>query len=228
MASISWPTTCAAETQERRRNLYARARGGHVRFWRRYGSPPFIDDPLFRSALPPERLAVLRTTKHAEQAADPMRSTHRRMFETDKRTVKKLLDADVRLGFGTDSGGEPNRFFLQGWFEHRQMELLRDAGLSPMQIIQTFSKNNSEILGIDKELWNARKRQGGRPPGSDRRCSAFTTSLQKVGCVRVRKCSRPASFPWLACIGTALVTQLARLLGLRGTWRFWLKISAIG
>jgi hypothetical protein len=152
MASISWPTTCAAETQERRRNLYARARGGHVRFWRRYGSPPFIDDPLFRSALPPERLAVLRTTKHAEQAADPMRSTHRRMFETDKRTVKKLLDADVRLGFGTDSGGEPNRFFLQGWFEHRQMELLRDAGLAPMQIIQTFSKNNSEILGIDKDF----------------------------------------------------------------------------
>ena len=54
--------------------------------------PAFIDDPLFRSALPPEQLAVLRTTKHAEQAADPMRSTYRRMFETDKRNVKKLLD----------------------------------------------------------------------------------------------------------------------------------------
>jgi imidazolonepropionase-like amidohydrolase len=114
--------------------------------------PAFIDDPLFRSALPPERLAVLRTTKHAEQAADPMRSTYQRMFETDKRNVKKLLDADVRLGFGTDSAGEPNRFFLQGWFEHRQMELLRNAGLSPMQILQTFSKNNSEILGIDKDF----------------------------------------------------------------------------
>jgi imidazolonepropionase-like amidohydrolase len=114
--------------------------------------PAFIDDPLFRSALPPERLAVLRTTKHAEQAADPMRSTYQRMFETDKRNVKKLLDTGVRLGFGTDSGGEANRFFLQGWFEHRQMELLRDAGLSPMQIIQTFSKNNSEMLGIDKDF----------------------------------------------------------------------------
>ena len=114
--------------------------------------PAFIDDPLFRSALPAERLAVLRTTKHAEQAGDPMRSTYQRMFETDKRNVKKLLDTGVRLGFGTDSGGEANRFFLQGWFEHRQMELLRDAGLSPMQIIQTFSKNNSEMLGIDKDF----------------------------------------------------------------------------
>ena len=81
-----------------------------------------------------------------------MRPTYQRMFETDKRNVKRLLDAGIRLGFGTDLGGEPNRFFLQGWFEHRQMELLRDAGLSPMQIIQTFSKNNSELLGIDKDF----------------------------------------------------------------------------
>jgi imidazolonepropionase-like amidohydrolase len=114
--------------------------------------PAFIEDPLFQSALAPEQRAVLRTTKHAEQAADPMRSTYQRMFETDKRNVKKLLDADVPLGFGTDSGGELNRFFLQGWFEHRQMELLRDAGLSPMQIIQAFSKNNSEILRIDNDF----------------------------------------------------------------------------
>jgi imidazolonepropionase-like amidohydrolase len=32
------------------------------------------------------------------------------------------------------------------------MELLRDAGLSPMQIIETFSKNNSEMLGIDRDF----------------------------------------------------------------------------
>ena len=114
--------------------------------------PAFINEPLFQNALSPERLVALRTTKHAEQAVDPMRPTYQRMFETDKRNVKRLLDAGIRLGFGTDSGGEPNPFFLQGWFEHRQMELLRDAGLSPMQIIQTFSKNNSEMLDIDKDF----------------------------------------------------------------------------
>ena len=32
------------------------------------------------------------------------------------------------------------------------MELMRDAGLSPMQIIQSFSKNNAEMLGIDREF----------------------------------------------------------------------------
>jgi imidazolonepropionase-like amidohydrolase len=54
--------------------------------------------------------------------------------------------------FGTDSGGDLNRYFIQGFYEQRQMELLRDAGLTPMQIIQTFSKNTSEALGIDKEF----------------------------------------------------------------------------
>ena len=32
------------------------------------------------------------------------------------------------------------------------MELMRDAGLTPMQIIQSFSRYNSELLGIDSEL----------------------------------------------------------------------------
>ena len=32
------------------------------------------------------------------------------------------------------------------------MELMRDAGFTPMQIIQAFSKSNSEMLGIDKEF----------------------------------------------------------------------------
>src|SRR5690242_17560294 len=63
-----------------------------------------------------------------------------------------MSDAGVRLGFGTDSGGDRNRYFIQGFYEHRQMELLRDAGLTPMQVIQAFSKSNAELLGIDKEF----------------------------------------------------------------------------
>ena len=58
----------------------------------------------------------------------------------------------MRVALGTDSGGDPNRFFIQGWAEHRQMELMVDAGLTPMQVIQAFSKGSSEALRIDKEF----------------------------------------------------------------------------
>ena len=115
-------------------------------------SPGFTDNPFFQKGLTPERLALLKTKKRDEQANDPARPKLMNAFEIDKINVKKLSNAGIKLGFGTDSGGEPNRFFIQGFFEHRQMELLRDAGLSPMQVIQTFSKNNSELLGIDQDF----------------------------------------------------------------------------
>lgn len=111
----------------------------------------FTSDPFFLRALTPQQLAKL-PEKRAESANDRQRALWLRMFETDKRNVKKLVDAGIRLGFGTDSGGDPNRYFVQGFSEHRQMDLLRDAGLTPMQIIVSFSKSNSELLGIDKDF----------------------------------------------------------------------------
>jgi imidazolonepropionase-like amidohydrolase len=114
--------------------------------------PAFTDNPFFQKGLNAERLALLKTKKREEQAGDPARPRWLRMFDTDKKNLKKLADAGVRFGFGTDSGGALDRYFIQGFFEHRQMELMRDAGLTPMQIIQAFSKNNAELLGIDRDL----------------------------------------------------------------------------
>ncbi len=118
-----------------------------------YGGPDApTDNPFFQKGLNSERLALLRTKMRDEQANDANKPRWVRMFETDKKNLKKLADSGIRFGFGTDSGGALDRYFIQGWFEHRQMELMRDAGLTPMQIIQAFSKNNSEMLGIDKDF----------------------------------------------------------------------------
>ena len=112
----------------------------------------FTDNPFFQKGLTPERLALLKSKKREEQLNDPDRPRWLKMFDTDKKNLKKLADAGIRVGFGTDSGGALDRYFIQGFFEHRQMELMRDAGLTPMQIIQSFSKNNAELLGIDKDF----------------------------------------------------------------------------
>jgi imidazolonepropionase-like amidohydrolase len=113
---------------------------------------PRTDNPFFQKGLTPERLALLKSKHREEQANDPARPRWLRMFDTDKKNLKKLVDAGIKYGFGTDSGGAPDRYFIQGYFEHRQMELMRDAGLTNMQIIQAFSRNNSEMLGIDKDF----------------------------------------------------------------------------
>jgi imidazolonepropionase-like amidohydrolase len=118
---------------------------------------PFSDNPFFTKGLTPQQMAELKTKKRDEQVNDPNRPRWLRMFDTDKKNLKKLVDNGIKYGFGTDSGGARDRYFIQGFFEHRQMELMRDAGLTPMQIIVSFSKNNSEMLGIDKDFGTLEK-----------------------------------------------------------------------
>ena len=38
-----------------------------------------------------------------------------------------------------------------GYFEHWEAELMVEAGLTPMQVIVSFSKNASEALGIQRD-----------------------------------------------------------------------------
>ena len=59
--------------------------------------------------------------------------------------LKKLSDNGVPIVFGTDSG-VPTRFI--GYFEHIEMKMMQDAGLTPMQIIVSASKNAAEYLGL--------------------------------------------------------------------------------
>ena len=118
-----------------------------------YGeAPAWIDDAFFRKGLSAERLAILKTRKKEEQANDPEFARNKQALAIDMINLRKLSAAGVRIALGTDSGGDPHRFFIQGFFEHRQMELMVRAGLTPMQVILSFSKGASEALGIDQEF----------------------------------------------------------------------------
>jgi imidazolonepropionase-like amidohydrolase len=118
-----------------------------------YGdAPAWIDDPFFLKFVPPERLAVLKTKIRDDQLKNPQRALIKAGFEMNRVNLKKLSDGGVRIAFGTDSGGAADRFFIQGYSEHREMELMVQSGLTPMQVIQSFSKGASEALGIDKEF----------------------------------------------------------------------------
>jgi imidazolonepropionase-like amidohydrolase len=117
-----------------------------------YAQPQaWINEPFFTKSVPPERMDVLRTQVRAHQQNDPQSPLIRAGFEMNKINLKKMADAGVRIAFGTDSGGAPDRFFVQGYYEHREMELMVESGLTPMQVIQAFSRNSAEALAIDKD-----------------------------------------------------------------------------
>ncbi len=114
-------------------------------------SPAWIEEQYFRKSVPPERMEVLRNKVREDQLKNPQTPLIRAGLQMNMINLKKLSDAGARIAFGTDSGGAPDRFFIQGYYEHREMELMVQAGLTPMQVIQAFSKGSSEALAIDKD-----------------------------------------------------------------------------
>ena len=66
-----------------------------------------------------------------------------------KKNLKTLSDAGIKIAFGTDSG-IPLRF--PGYFEHRELQLMVEAGLTPMQAIVAATATNAEILGGAKQF----------------------------------------------------------------------------
>lgn len=114
-------------------------------------SPAWIEESYFRKSVPPGRMDVLRNKVKQDQIDNPQTPLVRAGLKMNMINLKKLSDAGARIAFGTDSGGAPDRFFVQGYYEHREMVLMVESGLTPMQVIRAFSKGSSEALAIDKD-----------------------------------------------------------------------------
>lgn len=136
----------------RERNVSVISTLARERFMFVYGqSPEFLQDPFFLRGLSVPQAAGLAEKVEQAAAAGNIPSLEL-AFETDKANLKRLVDGGVRVALGTDSGGASQRYFIQGFAEHHQMELMVEAGVTPMQVIQSFSQWAAETLRIDKEF----------------------------------------------------------------------------
>ncbi len=99
-------------------------------------TPPWIDDPFFLKGVDKDIPAQLRDPKRHEQvragAGWKAGQQYKAGLEVAKRNLKTLVDRGVRIAFGTDTG-PPARF--QGFFEHLELEMMVDAGMTPMQAL---------------------------------------------------------------------------------------------
>ncbi len=107
-------------------------------------TPPFADDPFFTRAVPSNVVQTLKSPEYQKTIAqDPDFPEYRGFFENAKRNLKMLADAGVPYAFGTDSG-PPGRF--PGYFEHWELELMVEAGLTPMQAISAATNQAAQFL----------------------------------------------------------------------------------
>lgn len=108
---------------------------------------PWLSDPFFRAGLLPAVIEKLESQAFRQHAAsDPDLEKNRASLAMGERNLKTLYAAGVRVGFGTDAG-VPGRFL--GYFEHRELQLMVQAGLTPMQAIVCATHNAGDFLDHD-------------------------------------------------------------------------------
>jgi imidazolonepropionase-like amidohydrolase len=123
-----------------------------------YGqTPAFANDPFFTRSISADIVAKLKSPAYQQKMrSDPDFAMYPGFLRTAEHNLKTLADAGVPYAFGTDSG-PPGRF--PGYFAHWEMELMVQAGLTPMQVITAATGSaarflHAEDLGtLEKNKW---------------------------------------------------------------------------
>jgi imidazolonepropionase-like amidohydrolase len=80
-----------------------------------------------------------------------------RQFKDGYRKVQEFLKRFVQAGGKIYAGTDSSAATTPGLSLHHEMELLVDAGLTPMQAIQSATRNGAEILRLDSKLGTIEK-----------------------------------------------------------------------
>jgi imidazolonepropionase-like amidohydrolase len=118
---------------------------------RRFVDLAFLDNPLIADTTSKAALDGLRKEYgglSAEQLAAKSTFTNSVEFEGAESNVPRLRDAGILFAAGTDAI-YPGDF--QGEGLHRELELLVESGLSPLQAITTATKNAAAIVNASAE-----------------------------------------------------------------------------
>jgi len=121
----------------------------------RHSSPPdWLSDPLLISSLEP---AVLARATEAFETRNPGNAARAsQSYDQMERSLAKLYAAGAALVLGSDSGVQDHFY---GFSAHRELELMVEAGISPMDAIRTATSRAADRLGFS---YSGRLRPGAR------------------------------------------------------------------
>jgi imidazolonepropionase-like amidohydrolase len=103
--------------------------------------PAWMREDFFRAALDP---GVEEWFHHSYKP----KASSRDDLKMAQKNVMTLFKSGIVIGLGTDSGANQQR--VQGFAEHRELQLLVEAGMAPLEAIRVATVNNANIMGIAK------------------------------------------------------------------------------
>jgi imidazolonepropionase-like amidohydrolase len=107
---------------------------------------PWIDPPhpLVVETVWPTQIARLRT-----RLAKPATASETQAWERLARGIARFTAAGVRVGVGTDGGGQQGDQFV-GWTMHTELENMVAAGMTPAQVLRAATRVSAGILALDE------------------------------------------------------------------------------
>ena len=115
--------------------------------------PDFLSDPFFLQRSQPyaAEIEVVRDpARQEEMRTSEVRQADKIGLQRGERNLKILSDAGVLIGLGTDTGTNVGQW--QGYFEHVEMAMMADAGMTPMQVLVAATGGAARVAGLDDEL----------------------------------------------------------------------------
>ncbi|MEO6909434.1 MAG: amidohydrolase family protein [Edaphobacter sp.] len=107
--------------------------------------PKIMQSNFFRQAAGPQLLAKLQAPDYAEKTKNSAQAKQSQQdLANAQYNLKALYDTGVLIAFGTDSGAMAGR--IPGFSEHRELENLVRAGLTPLQALTVATGQTGQLL----------------------------------------------------------------------------------
>lgn len=147
---LAHPVWAEAESEDfvrlmaRRRIPFATTLAVADQYGRLVHHPEYLDRPDYALALPEAERERMRVKQRAQYLAQPAAAWREQTLPTEMRNIVRIVRAGGVAALGTD--------LVSGASSHREMQLLRQAGLSPLQVIRIATLNAATFLGRERDL----------------------------------------------------------------------------
>ena len=121
-------------------------------------TPDFFSDPFFLREVDPQVIAQLKEPKRQQAMHESVAAQkYKAGLQVADRNLKRVRDAGIPIVMGTDTGPAAR---FQGYFEHKELEMMAQAGMTPMQVLVSatgaaakYMKLTGQVGTLQKGAW---------------------------------------------------------------------------
>jgi imidazolonepropionase-like amidohydrolase len=114
--------------------------------------PAFWQEPFFQKGIYryQNEVDILKDPKLQEETRNRAGAQNiKNALVQASKNLKTLFDAGIPIGMGTDTASPNDLGRWPGYFEHVEMEMMVQAGLTPMQVIKAATGDGAKIMKLD-------------------------------------------------------------------------------